>query len=371
QGLTDVAQNKDYRGEEVISAYTYIPELNWGFITKQDIRETYEPLKNLLINLVLLFLVIMIVIFLVARGLAQSITRPLRDMSTVSLKIQRGDYSQRVTETGLDEVSNLAKTINKTSEVIQRAISIRKFRTGILENIIKTTDIYQFYGQIIYQLCNYSESQVGVFYCLNKEKQQFEHQASVGIDRELIKTFDLNYREGIIGQVLNKQGIVYLKDIPADTIFAYKTIPGNMVPREIIAFPLVLNDQIDAVIILASIYPYHSDILEMISQSAPAIAITMEKLFNEEESRRLNKEIEDRNILLNQLNTELQEQAEELKNQTEELERQNIELEQQKNEVQEANRLKSEFLSSVSHELRTPLNSIIALSDLLEIQLGT
>jgi PAS domain S-box-containing protein len=40
-------------------------------------------------------------------------------------------------------------------------------------------------------------------------------------------------------------------------------------------------------------------------------------------------------------------------------------IEKQKIEVEEANRLKSEFLSNMSHELRTPLNSIMALSNVL------
>lgn len=370
QGLTGVAQEKDYRGENALFAYTYLSELEWGFITKQDVSEIYKPLKSLLTNLVLLFLAMVIIVSFVARALAQSITRPLREMSQVSLKIQEGNYSQRVSEEGSDEISNLAKTINKTTQVIERAINISKFRTNILENIIKIENIEQFFGEIIYQLSHYTESQVGVFYSLDEEKQQYVHQASVGMDRELIKPFDLNYKEGIVGQVLNKKGIVYLKNIPADTVFAYKTIPGNMIPREIIAFPLILHEHIEAVIILATIYPYHPDIIEMISQSILQIAITLEKLLNEEETIRLNKEVAERNVRLNQLNTELEEQTEELRDQKEELEHQNIELELQKSEIQETNRLKDEFLSGVSHELRTPLNSIIALSDLLEIQLG-
>src|SRR5262249_44169281 len=49
----------------------------------------------------------------------------------------------------------------------------------------------------------------------------------------------------------------------------------------------------------------------------------------------------------------------------EELDRRNYALEQENKAIQEANRLKSEFVSMVSHELRTPLTSIEGHVDLL------
>jgi len=57
-----------------------------------------------------------------------------------------------------------------------------------------------------------------------------------------------------------------------------------------------------------------------------------------------------------------------IENRTAQLQEQNFELDLRSREIEEANRLKSEFLSNMSHELRTPLNSVITLSNVLSRQ---
>ncbi|MFZ4549900.1 MAG: response regulator, partial [Bacteroidales bacterium] len=69
-------------------------------------------------------------------------------------------------------------------------------------------------------------------------------------------------------------------------------------------------------------------------------------------------------------NHELESQKMELYSQSAELQEQNSELEMQKSQLNEANRLKTNFLSNMSHELRTPLNSVIALSGVLNRRLA-
>jgi len=81
------------------------------------------------------------------------------------------------------------------------------------------------------------------------------------------------------------------------------------------------------------------------------------------------KELNNRSEILAAANIELESQKRELSTQTSELTEQNIELEMQKKQLDEANKLKTSFLSNMSHELRTPLNSVIALSGVLSRRL--
>ncbi len=89
-----------------------------------------------------------------------------------------------------------------------------------------------------------------------------------------------------------------------------------------------------------------------------------------EQTRRLAAELQDKNLQLESKREVLEQQAIELKRHADKVRQQNIEMELQKAKVEEANKLKSEFLSNMSHELRTPLNSILALSRVLQIQSG-
>ena len=74
-------------------------------------------------------------------------------------------------------------------------------------------------------------------------------------------------------------------------------------------------------------------------------------------------------VICRRVLSELDEQKRELSAQAGELTEQNTELEMQKRQLDEANRLKSAFLSNMSHELRTPLNSVIALAGVLNRRL--
>jgi signal transduction histidine kinase/CheY-like chemotaxis protein len=73
-----------------------------------------------------------------------------------------------------------------------------------------------------------------------------------------------------------------------------------------------------------------------------------ERTRSEDEVLRLNTELEDR-----------------VRERTAQLEASNVDLAQARKDAEDANRAKSEFLSSMSHELRTPLNAILGFGHIL------
>lgn len=64
-GQTGITKTLDYRGVEVLAAYSYIPSTKWGFISKQDMFELNIPIRALGQNYILLFIISALTILLV------------------------------------------------------------------------------------------------------------------------------------------------------------------------------------------------------------------------------------------------------------------------------------------------------------------
>jgi len=122
QGKTGVLKVKDYRGVDAISAYTYIPSVNWGFVTKQDVEELEGPVNRLLINYIYLSLVILAIAILIIFLISQGLSRPIVRLSDVARRIRDGDFSARAATREDDEIGSLAHTINGMARSIESRI---------------------------------------------------------------------------------------------------------------------------------------------------------------------------------------------------------------------------------------------------------
>ena len=368
QGNEGIIETTDYRNEKILAAYTYIPRTKWGFVSKQDLTDIYSPIYYMIRGIIILVISSIVVVFFLSKILANAIARPILDMSNVSKQIQDGDYNARITSFDDDEMGILARSINEMAESIQSNIEVQKSATSIIKSLIAKRDLNNFAVELLNKLFTSTGSLMGGFYMLNVEENKFESLYSIGMQRDSMQSFDAKSMEGQFGKVFLTKNISHIKNIPEDTVFSFKTIDGEALLKEILTIPILSENTVMAIISVASIHPYTHEDIQIIGQVLPGANSIFNNLVANEKRKQMAMELSDKNIELEAQSREMLSLNVELKAQKDELETQNIALDVQRRKVEEANRLKSEFLSNMSHELRTPLNSVMALSRVLIMQ---
>ncbi len=370
KGLTGIIENTDYRSKDVLSAYTYIPSARWGFIVKQDLEEVYSAIFSLLINFAILLIVTVIAVYFIANLLAKSLSRPIIEIKNTSKRIQEGDLTARNSIAGSDELGDLAGTINSLADFMVGRIKIQRDSAEIIETIATVDELSDFRKKLLLKLMEISGADFGAYYRLNKDDSRFHLFTSVGVNAEALQPFNAASAEGVFSIALVNKRIEYLKEIPYDSRFVFRTVAGDIFPREIITIPLIIEGEVRGFVNLGKISNFSALTLEILQQIWQSINNALSNLLAHIETRRLADELNLKNVELMVKSEEMARQAEVLERQSGILRAQNVELEEQRRKVEEANRLKTEFLSNMSHELRTPLNSILALSRVLIMQAG-
>jgi two-component system chemotaxis sensor kinase CheA len=150
-------------------------------------------------------------------------------------------------------------------------------------------------------------------------------------------------------------------------------------PKNIIILPVQFEDDVLAVIEIASFEPFSPSQVKLLEEVNSNIGITINSISNRMKAERLLQESQALTEELQAQSEELQLQQEELRTTNEKLEEQYETSEQKKKEVEKvrealeekaqqlelSSQYKSEFLANMSHELRTPLNSLLILAQIL------
>lgn len=368
QGKTGVIEAKDYRDVPVVAAYTYIPKLQWGFVAKMDLDEIYAPIPAMYRHIALIFIISAMVVYLLSLFLANKISHPIIQMAQTADKIQHGDVQARISNGGDDELGFLASAFNTMTDAIHSRLIIEKGVTRIVEAMVEYSDPDQFRRHVLDVIMDVTGSSCTAYHIYNADTGFFEHAASVGISAERLKPFNTKMLEGDLGRALSSQKISLIKNIPADTIFCFKTFTGTILPKEIVTIPIFQGESVTDVISLSNIKSYSHENLEILNLIQLPLSTAIANVTSHLAAKKMAAELEQKNSELSMQASEMAAQAAELRAQSQQLTQQNVELEKQRDTVEKANQLKSEFLSNMSHELRTPLNSIMALSRVLILQ---
>ena len=177
----------------------------------------------------------------------------------------------------------------------------------------------------------------------------------------------LRIGEGLVGQCAAEKRRMVITDVPPNTI-AIRSGLFEATPRNVIVLPVLFEDQVKAVIELASLSTFTASQLAFLEQLTTSIGIvlnsieaTMQTEGLLKQSQQLATELQTQQKELQQTNEQLAQKAQQLAEQNVEVERKNQEIEQARGalegkakELALTSKYKSEFLANMSHELRTP-----------------
>jgi CheY-like chemotaxis protein/signal transduction histidine kinase len=188
----------------------------------------------------------------------------------------------------------------------------------------------------------------------------------------------LQFGEGLVGQCATDKRQRLVADIPQDAVPVSSALL-RVLPRNLVVLPVLFENQVKAVIELASLSSFTASQMTFLDQLTDSIGIvlnsieaTMQTEGLLKQSQQLAGELQAQQRELQQTNEQLEQKAQQLAERNVEVERKNQEIEQARRALEEkatelalTSKYKSEFLANMSHELRTPLNSILILGQQL------
>jgi len=326
-------------------------------------RNSVSLKKLLNSQLVMLVSVILLLSFLINYIIYRNIRTPLNKLMHATQSFHDGNLDARSSYSSRNEFGKLSESFNNLAERIQKNIDLDKKQVTLAAFMLSEYDTRNFFHTTLSTLATYTDSQMAAIYLLREDKKAFEHFESIGIDDNARKSFAADNFEGEFGTALSSHKVQHIKDIHEDSRFIFYSVTGRFIPHEIITIPILAASQVIAVVSLATVSAYSKQSIQLIDNVLFTLSARIEGILAYHKIKEFAEKLEDQN-------RELEAQKTELASQSAELTEQNTELEMQKKQLDEANRMKTSFLSNMSHELRTPLNSVIALSGVLNRRLA-
>ena len=315
--------------------------------------------------------------------LAANLTNQVRSIADVATAVTKGELTRFIAVEASGEMAALKDTINEMISNLKEQTLKNAEQDWLKTNLARFSrmlqgerDLATVSNLIMSELAPLVNAQYGVFYVTKREEDEtkLELVASYGAESadELKQEFRL--REGLIGQAAADRRPILLKDVPPDFIRVGSGL-GHATPASVNILPALFEDEVKAVIELASFNEFnetHQNFLDQLMESVGIVLNTIAATMRTEgllkQSQLLTQELQSRQTELTRkqeelhaTNEELQEKAQLLENEKKQVEAKNLEIEMARRALEEkaeqlalTSKYKSEFLANMSPRAADP-----------------
>jgi len=312
--------------------------------------------------------------------LAANLTTQVRAIAEVATAVTRGDLSRSIQVEARGEVSYLKDNINEMIRNLKETTQKNAQQDWLKTNLARFTRLLQ--GQrdlqavstlILSELAPLVSAHHGVFYMMDPAQDEacLRLVANYGYRSANDLAREFRPGQGLVGQCAIAKQRIWLSNVPRDYIQVSSGL-GAAPPTNIVVLPILFEQEVKAVIEIASLERFTETHLSFLDQLMESIGVVLNTIEANSRTESLLRQSQSLAQELQQTNLELAEKARLLSDQNIEVERKNREVEQAKLALEEkatqltlSSKYKSEFLANMSHELRTPLNSLLILAQQL------
>ncbi len=322
QGVCHTCHEPEQRVERKdVLAFMPLSKANWGVVIRQSEEEALAPTRELRQNLILFGIVLVTVALLFVVVTTRDVGSRIRVLTAASKKIAEGDLDSQVANLGRDEVGVLSQTLDEMRRKLKASYGELKQRTQELSSLLSVSEILSsaidlspvLDAVVVKAVEVVPNADGGLLLLYSDEHGVLEVRCIIGIDKDA-------FPDTIIVPVSKSEGEAIKETSAVEEAMdnflrsenfqskAQSYICGKVLARNRVIGGLVLVNFKDKEVFSESDY-------RLLQAIADGIGITIERaqLANEAEEARA---------------------------------------------LHEADRLRSQFISSVSHELRTPLTLI-------------
>ncbi|MTD92906.1 HAMP domain-containing protein [Hyphomicrobium sp. xq] len=318
--------------------------------------------------------------------LADNLTNQVRAIAEVTTAVTKGDLTRSIQVDARGEVAELKDYINTMIDNLRLTTERNTDQDWLKTNLARFTGMLQ--GQrdlttvgtmLLSELVPLVRGHQGVIYQMVADDApglrllgKYADHPERGYPREI----DLG--DGFIGQCAVEKRRILITDIPENAVRVGPSFVEAL-PRSVVVLPVTFEDQLKAVIAVASLREFDQAQLSFLDQLTASIGIVLNSIEATMQTEGLLKQSQELAGELQAQQRELQKTNEQLEQKAQQLAERNVEVEAKNQEIEHARRAleekatelaltskyKSEFLANMSHELRTPLNSILILGQQL------